>query len=76
MLKKTQKFICFLRPYPRKLGEKYRRRLRRVIAAPTDNLRVLREHLHLPKPCEVKFKARIIAVKFQAHAQKLAGSEQ
>ena len=53
-----------------------RRRLRRVIAAPPDNLRGLREHFHFPKPCQVNFKSRIIAVKFLAHAQKLAGSEQ
>ena len=40
-----------------------------------NNLRVLCEPLQLPKPLQVEFKARIIAVQFQAHAQKLAGSD-
>ena len=40
----------------------YRRRLRRVIAAPPNNLRVLREHLDPPKPRQVEFKAIIIAM--------------
>ena len=55
------------------------RRLRRDIAAPPNtlpkNVQVVCEHLDLPKPWQVEFTARIIAVQFQAHAQKLAGSE-
>ena len=40
-----------------------------------NNLRALSEHLHLRKPWQVKFKAKGIAVEFEAHAQKLAGPE-
>ena len=46
----------------------YRKRLRRVIAAPLTNsscnLRVLCEHLHLPMARQVEFKARTIAMTF------------
>ena len=49
-----------------------RRRLRRVIAAPPNNspsnLRVLCDHLHLPKARQVEVKARIIAMTFAVNS--------
>ena len=49
-----------------------RRCLRRVIVAPRStppiNLRVLFEHLHLPKAWQVEFKARMIAMTFAVNS--------